>query len=137
MSDSFCLVYDGYPVQFHLTNLPISCHFVDRDREMGEIEHNTRQIRYGTEANYILNGLSGSGKSQLVTTYVWKYSEIYSAILAPTLIIRSFPASHYPAICGGDRGAVAIVHSPYAITVTLPSPQQRQDQGGSASDGVE
>ena len=66
MSNNFCLVCDHYPVQFHLTNLPISSHFVDRDMAIGEIEQNTPQITYGTDANNILYGLKGIGKPQLV-----------------------------------------------------------------------
>ena len=40
-------------------------------------------------------------------------------------------------ICGGDRGAATTVYPPHAIAVTLPLPEQPEDQGASALDEEE
>ena len=69
-------------MQFHLTGLPVSGNFVDRDIEMREIEGSLLPLdtRDGRKI-HILHGLGGIGKTQLVIAYCRKHQGTHSAIL--------------------------------------------------------
>ena len=69
-------------MQFHLTGLPVTGKFVDRDIEMGEIEGSLLPLdpRDGRKI-HVLHGLGGIGKTQLAIEYCRKHQGTYSAIL--------------------------------------------------------
>ena len=73
---------DHFRVRFHLTGLPVSGNFVDRDTEMKQIEHSLLPFtpRDGRKI-HVLHGLGGIGKTQLAIAYCRKHQAIYSAIL--------------------------------------------------------
>ena len=74
--------YYEFRVQFHLTGLPVSGSFVDRDTEMERIEHSLLPSgRQDGRKIHVLHGLGGIGKTQLAIAYARKHQEVYSAIL--------------------------------------------------------
>ena len=73
---------DHFRVQFHLTGLPVSGNFVDRDTEIKQIEHSLLPLTSQDRRKiHVLYGLGGIGKTQLAIAYCRKHQGIYSAIL--------------------------------------------------------
>jgi len=103
-------------VPFRLTGLPITGNFVDRDTEMGQIEHslllsNTQDRR----RIHVLHGLGGIGKTQLAIAYARKYQERYSAILwlngngRDTLVQSLATFARYTEIDGTQKSTIDAV----------------------------
>ena len=81
MSDNYAPGYDDYRVQFRLTGLPVTGHFIDRDAEMKEMEESLHRNAHSGRRIHILHGLGGIGKTQLAIAYTRKHQEMYSAIV--------------------------------------------------------
>ena len=81
MSDNRAPVRDDYRVEFRLTGLPVTGHFIDRDAEMKEIEESLHDNAHTGRRIHVLHGLGGIGKTQLAITYTRKHQKMYSAIV--------------------------------------------------------
>ena len=67
---------------FRLTGLPVTGNFVDRDTEMGQIEHSLLlSDAQDRRRIHVLHGLGGIGKTQLAIAYARKHQQRYTAIL--------------------------------------------------------
>jgi AAA ATPase domain len=65
-----------------LNGLPITSHFVGREREIKEIERSLLPTDpQGGRRIHILHGLGGIGKTQLAIAYLRRHQETYSTIL--------------------------------------------------------
>lgn len=73
--------HDQYEIQFDISDLPITGHFVDRDVQMKEIEHTLMPDEAANRKIHVLHGLGGIGKTQLAIAYAQKYKNDYSAIV--------------------------------------------------------
>ena len=73
---------DSFHVQFQLTSLPVTGHFVDCDPEMQAMERHLLPTK--TQAGrkmHILHSLGGIAKTQLAIAHARKHQHTYSAIL--------------------------------------------------------
>ena len=69
-------------MQFQLTGLPVTGHFIDRDPEMKAMERTLLPTKTQTRRKmHILHGLGGIGKTQLAIAHARKYQHTYSAIV--------------------------------------------------------